>query len=182
MSPTEARFAVNSQARRRLKKQSGILKYLLLIAICASLLLAFKPELSRGVYVNMLSRGPDPNPGLTDMDGLYLMTIESKHMVRLRSENIRFEDLASRLQSIFRTRSERLLLVKVDGDIEVGDVIEILDTARSRVPLKFGLLTKNSTPTAAEPSLFMNRQFIYTQYFFAPLRKIPLKPRIVRNP
>jgi len=115
------------------------------------------------------------------MDGLYLMTIESTRMFRLRSEDIRFEDLASRLQTIFRTRSERLLLVKVDGDVEVGDVIEILDT-RSRVPLQFGLMTKNSTPTAAEPSLFMNRQFIYTQYFFAPLREIPLKPRIVRNP
>jgi len=58
MSPAEARFAVNSQARRRLKRQASILKYLLLIAIFASLLLGFKPELARGVYINMLSRVP----------------------------------------------------------------------------------------------------------------------------
>jgi hypothetical protein len=122
-----------------------------------------------GIYVTLLRRGPDPFPEVTDRDGLYIMTIQAKGVVRVRHEYIRVENLGNRLAEIFRTRTERLLLVKVvEGQVEFGDVIEVLDRASSRVQLQYGLITEGSTPTPAEPSLFMYGKSIYTQYVFPP--------------
>jgi hypothetical protein len=88
---------------------------------------------------------------MTDADGLYIMTILSKGNVRIRHEEIRFEDLGKRIEEVFRTRAERLLLVRVEGQVEFGDVVEALDRASSRVQLRFGLMTERTTPTPAEP-------------------------------
>jgi len=105
---------------------------------------------------------------MTDGDGLYIMTIQSKGIVRIRHEYIRVENLGNRLEGVFRTRAERLLLVNVEGHVKFGDVIEALDRASSRIQLQYGLITERSTPTPAEPSLFMYGKLIYTQYFLPP--------------
>ena len=139
------------------------------ITVFSLLFLGYTPQKpSAGIYVTLLRRGPDPFPGITDRDGLYIMTIQAKGVVRIRHEYISVENLGNRLAEIFRTRTERLLLVKVEGQVKFGDVIEVLDRASSRVQLQYGLITEGSTPTPAEPSLFMYGKSIYTQYFFPP--------------
>lgn len=115
--------------------------------------------------MTLLRRGPEPFPGATDGDGLYVMTILPKRCVRIRHEEIRFEGLGNRIEEVFRTRVERLLLVRVEGQVEFREVIEALDRASSRVRLRYGLITEGTAPTPAEPSLFMGGQLTYTQYF-----------------
>jgi hypothetical protein len=120
-----------------------------------------------GFYVSLLRRGPNPFPQMTDQDGLYIMRIQSRNVVLIRHKEIRVEDLGRRLEEVFRTRAERLLLVKVDGQIEFADLIRILDNASSQTKLQYGLITERTTPTPNEPSLFMHSKHIYTQYFFS---------------
>jgi biopolymer transport protein ExbD len=95
-------------------------------------------------------------------------TIQSNGVVRIRNESIHVESLGRRLEEVFRTRVERLLLVKVDGQVKFADMIDVLDRASSRVTLQYGLITERSTPTPSEPSLFMHDKLIYTQYFLSP--------------
>jgi hypothetical protein len=130
-----------------------------------------------GLSVTLLRRGPDPFPGYTDGDNLYIMTILPKHLVRIRNEHIPYEDLGNRIEKVFRTRTEKLLLVEVEGQLEYGDVIEVLERARSWVPLRFGLMTELTEPTPAEPSLFVDGEVVYTRYFFPPVAAIPLSKR-----
>jgi biopolymer transport protein ExbD len=149
-----------------------------LIAITVSSLLAVactSRKLSTGINVTLLRRGPDPFH-YTDADGLYIIAIQSKDVVRIRNEYVRIENLGTRLEEVFRTRVERLIFVKVEGQVQFADVIRVLDRASSRVQLQYGLITERSTPTPAEPSLFMHGEFIYTQYFM-PLRPMPLVRR-----
>lgn len=122
------------------------------------------------IIVTLPRRGPDPLPSMTDGDGLLLMSIQSKNVVRIRHESIRIENLGHRLQDVFQTRTERLLLVKVEGSVTFGDVMEVLDRASSRVRLKYGLITGRSSPTLSEPSLFMQGELVYTQYFIPTSR------------
>lgn len=119
-----------------------------------------------GISVTLLRRGPDPFPHMTDLDGLYIMTVLPGRKVRVRGEQITFDDLGKRIEEVFRTRAERLILVRVEGQVEYRDVIEALDRTSSRVRLHYGLMTKSSEPTPAEPSLFMGGKFIYRQYLF----------------
>ncbi len=138
---------------------------------------------STGIFVTLLSRGPNPYPRATDMDGLYLMTVLPGQCVRIRHEQIPFDDLGKRIEEVFRTRADRLLLVRVEGQVAFKDVIEALDRASSQVRLRYGLMTEHSEPTPAEPSLFMEGKFIYTQYFLSEGHPIPLvKRRTVPTP
>ena len=118
-----------------------------------------------GIYVSLLNRRSDPLPEATDQDGLDIMRIQSRDVVRIRQETIRVEDLGRRLEEVFRTRAEKLLLVKVEGQIEFADLIDVLDHASSKTKLQYGLITAHTTPTPAEPSLFLHGQHVYTQYF-----------------
>lgn len=138
-----------------------------MITLPSLLLLGCSPqEPSAGIYVTLLRRGPDAAPQSTDGVGLRTLTIESKDIVRLRGEHIRLGNPGNRLEEVFRTRAERLLLVKVEGPVMFADVIDVLQRASSHVPLQFALITARSTPTPAEPSLFMRGEAIYTQYVF----------------
>jgi biopolymer transport protein ExbD len=110
---------------------------------------AAKP--STGITVTLLHRGPDPHPGIIDADGLYLMTILPDRKVQIRHEQISFDALGQRVEEVFRTRAERLLLVRVEGQVEYQDVIDALDSASSRLHLRYGLMTDRSEPTPAEP-------------------------------
>jgi hypothetical protein len=113
---------------------------------------------------------------MTDGDGLYIMRIHSKDLVHVRNEGIRVEDLGRRLAELFQTRAERLLLVKVEGQVDLGAVIQVLDRASSQVRLQYGLITETTTPTPAEPSLFMSGKLIYTQEIFMPQDALPVHP------
>lgn len=135
---------------------------------------------SSGISVSLLRRGPAPTPGGTDGDALYVMTVLPKRCIRIRDEEVQFEDLADRIAELFSTRVERLLLVRVEGQLEFCDVIEALDRASSRVRLRYALITENTEPTRAEPSLSMDGQRIYTQYFL-PREPVPLVHRTPRH-
>ena len=114
-----------------------------------------------GIYVNVLRRGRNLSASKDESDN-YILTIISKRRVQIRGEEIPFENLDRRIQEVFRTRVERLLLVKVEGQVYFQDVVEILDRASSQTRLQFALMTKRVEPTAAEPSLFMAGEPIYT--------------------
>ena len=119
-----------------------------------------------GIYVNVLRRGANPHVSNDDSDNLYILTVMSKRRVRVRSEEIPFENLDRRIQEVFRTRVERLILFRVEGLVDFQDVVEVLDRASWRTPLRFALLTKQMEPTYAEPSLFMNGELIYSRCCF----------------
>src|SRR3954469_16897181 len=128
----------------------------LVVILCSPLFTGCnRQKPSTGVFVALLSRGPNPYPRITDMDGLYVMTVLPGRSVRIRHEQIPFEDLGKRIEEVFRTRAGRLLLVRVEGQVGFGDVIEALDRASSQVRLRYGLMTERSEPSPAEPSLFM---------------------------
>lgn len=88
------------------------------------------------------------------------MSIQAKDVVRIRHESIRVENLGHRIQEVFQTRTERLLLVKVEGPVTFGDVIEVLGRASFLVRLQYGLITERSSPTPSEPSLFMQGELV----------------------
>jgi biopolymer transport protein ExbD len=128
-----------------------------------------------GIYLSLLRRGPEAFPQATDQDGSYIMRIQSRDVVRIRQETIRVENLGRRLEEVFRTRAEKLLLVQVEGQIEFADLIDVLDRGSSQIKLQYGLITDRTAPTPTEPSLFMHGKHVYTQYFLTA-NPLPLRP------
>jgi biopolymer transport protein TolR len=63
--------------------------------------------------------------------------------VKLNQEDVRREDLETRLTQIYLTRAEKVALVRGDADVDFQYVAEVIDLAHHAGVQRIGLLTKD---------------------------------------
>jgi biopolymer transport protein ExbD len=89
---------------------------------------------------------PQPSPNTkVDPDVLartIVVSIDATRHVKINQEPIDERMLGSRLEDIFKTRSDRVMFVKGDPTLQFGDVAEIIDIAKGAGLDKIGLVTK----------------------------------------
>jgi biopolymer transport protein ExbD len=68
--------------------------------------------------------------------------MDAGHHVKINQEPIDIRTLGSRLEDIFKTRSDRVMFVKGDPTLQFGDVAELIDIAKGAGLDKIGLVTK----------------------------------------
>ncbi len=89
---------------------------------------------------------PQPSPNTkADPDVLartIVVSMDSTHHVKINQEPIDIRMLGSRLEDIFKTRSDRVMFVKGDPTLQFGDVAELIDIAKGAGLDKIGLVTK----------------------------------------
>jgi biopolymer transport protein ExbD len=65
-----------------------------------------------------------------------------KPLLKINQDEVSWNDLATRLTDIFKTRAERVMFVRGDDDVEFQDVAKVIDAAKgTQVIDKVGLLT-----------------------------------------
>jgi biopolymer transport protein ExbD len=87
---------------------------------------------------------PSPNTKVTDeiLNRTIVVSIDASHKVTINQEPVDIRLLSSRLEDIFKTRSDRVMFVKGDPTLVFGDVAEIIDIAKGAGLDKIGLVTK----------------------------------------
>jgi biopolymer transport protein ExbD len=90
---------------------------------------------------------PQPSPKDTKVDPDVLartivVSIDSGRRVKINQDPIDIRMLGSRLEDIFKTRSDRVAFVKGDPTLPFADVAEIIDIAKGAGIDKIGLVTK----------------------------------------
>jgi biopolymer transport protein ExbD len=90
---------------------------------------------------------PQPSPKNTKVDDDVLartivVSIDANHRIKINQEPMDIRMLGSRLEDIFKTRSDRVAFVKGDPTLPFADVAEIIDIARGAGIDKIGLVTK----------------------------------------
>jgi biopolymer transport protein ExbD len=63
-------------------------------------------------------------------------------VLKINNENVRREDLQTRLQDIFKLRGERVAFVRGDDDIDFQYVADVIDLAHGAGVQRVGLLTQ----------------------------------------
>jgi len=63
--------------------------------------------------------------------------------VKLNQEDVRWEDLETRLTQIYLTRAEKVAFVRGDADVDFQYVAEVIDLAHHAGVQRIGLLTKD---------------------------------------
>lgn len=63
--------------------------------------------------------------------------------VKLNREDVRWEDLETRLTQIYLTRAEKVAFVRGDADVDFQYVAEVIDLAHHAGVQRIGLLTKD---------------------------------------
>jgi biopolymer transport protein ExbD len=90
---------------------------------------------------------PQPSPKNTKVDEDVLartivVSIDADRRIKINQEPTDIRMLGSRLEDIFKTRSDRVAFVKGDPTLPFADVAEIIDIGRGAGIDKIGLVTK----------------------------------------
>jgi biopolymer transport protein ExbD len=90
---------------------------------------------------------PQPSPKDVKVDEevmsrIVVVSIDSGRRVKINQEPVDIRNLGSRLEDIFKTRSDRVMFVKGDPTLLFMDVAEIIDIAHGAGMDKIGLVTK----------------------------------------
>ena len=70
-----------------------------------------------------------------------VVTVNKDKSMLINTEPTDMAKLGPRLEEIFKTRAERVIFVKGDGDLEFQDVAKVIDTAKGVGIDKVGLMT-----------------------------------------
>ena len=71
-----------------------------------------------------------------------VVSIDANRQVKINQDPVDIRMLGSRLEDIFKTRSDRVMFVKGDPTLPFSDVAEIIDIAKGAGIDKIGLVTK----------------------------------------
>ena len=90
---------------------------------------------------------PQPSPKDVKVDPEVLahtivVSIDAGRRVKINQEPVDIRMLGSRLEDVFKTRSDRVMFVKGDPTLPFDDVAEIIDIAKGAGIDKIGLVTK----------------------------------------
>jgi len=90
---------------------------------------------------------PQPSPKDVKVDEEILartivVSIDSARRVKINQEPVDIRTLGSRLEDIFKTRSDRVMFVKGDPTLPFESVAEIIDIGKGAGIDKIGLVTK----------------------------------------
>ena len=89
---------------------------------------------------------PQPNPNAKPSEDVIARTvvvsIDAQRNVKINQDRVDIRELGTRLEDIFKTRSERVMFVKGDPALEFGVVANVIDIAKGAGIDKIGLITK----------------------------------------
>ena len=71
-----------------------------------------------------------------------VVSIDAERRIKINQEPTDLRSLGSRLEDIFKTRSERVMFVKGDSTLPFSEVAQIIDIAKGAGIDKIGLITK----------------------------------------
>ena len=95
--------------------------------------------------LDALAPQPSPKDAKVDPDVLartVVVSIDAGRHVKINQDPVDVRMLGSRLEDIFKTRSDRVMFVKGDPTLPFSDVAEIIDIAHGAGLDKIGLVTK----------------------------------------
>jgi biopolymer transport protein TolR len=84
---------------------------------------------------------PKKNQPEQDNNRTVVIVIEKDKSLKLNQDPIDMEHLGERLTEVFKTRAERVVFVKADGDLPFETVAKAIDVAKGAGIDKIGLMT-----------------------------------------
>jgi biopolymer transport protein ExbD len=83
-----------------------------------------------------------PPPAPDELNKTIVVTRDNTGALKVNQDEVEIQNLASKLQGIFKTRNDRTMFVNGDPDLLFNDVVEIIDIAKGAGVDKIGLMTE----------------------------------------
>ena len=89
---------------------------------------------------------PQPNPNEKQQDVVdnrtVVVSIDASRNIKINQDSVDKRMLGSRLEDIFKTRSDRVIFVKGDASLPFSEVADVIDIAKGAGIDKIGLITE----------------------------------------
>jgi biopolymer transport protein TolR len=120
-----------------------------LIDVLLTLIIVFMVVVSMDKEQGESTQIPQPDPqqkqNISQLRTIVLQVVWSKEdqppMVKINREEVRWEDLETRLAKIYLTRAEKVIFVRGDADVDFQYVADVIDVAHHAGVQRVGLLT-----------------------------------------
>jgi biopolymer transport protein TolR len=121
-----------------------------LIDVLLVLIIVFMVVVSMSKHKGLEAQIPQPAPDTSqppEIDRTIVIQVawsakDQPPILKVNQEEVRWEDLHTRLHDIFKQRAERVAFVRGDDDIDFQYVADVIDIARDSGVDRVGLLTK----------------------------------------
>jgi biopolymer transport protein ExbD len=89
----------------------------------------------------LVPQPPPPGKQAEPNDRTVVIVINADKSMQINNDPTDMARLGPRLMEIFKTRNERVVFVKADGNIDFGAVAQVIDVAKGSGIDKIGLMT-----------------------------------------
>jgi biopolymer transport protein TolR len=91
----------------------------------------------------LVPQPPPPNQPPPDPtnDPTVVVEVAKDHTLRINGQDVKEEDLSTKLEDIFKTRATKVLFVKGDPDVDYRYVAQAIDDAKGAGLDKVGIMT-----------------------------------------
>jgi biopolymer transport protein ExbD len=100
------------------------------------------PMLQKGVSVELANTTNPIDMKEADREDAVLVAVTRDGKFYLGQDNVRIEDLASKVNDLLTGRIEKTVFVRSDRRAKYGDVVQVVDNIRNAGVDKVGLLTE----------------------------------------
>jgi len=111
-----------------------------ILLVLLVIFMTISPTVSRGVDANIPQ--PPPSGPTHEAEDTIVLSMDRSGIIRINQSEVEESQLISRLQDIFKTRSDRTLFVQADNDLLFNNVAQLIDAAKGAGVVRLGLLTE----------------------------------------
>jgi len=125
-----------------------LIDVLLTLIVMFMIVVAMDPEHGEQTQIPQPSKNDksQPEPERTVVIQVVWTTKDQPPVIKINREDVRWEDLETRLTQIYLTRAEKVAFVRGDADVDFQYVADVIDQAHHAGVQRIGLLTKSRTP------------------------------------
>jgi biopolymer transport protein TolR len=132
-------MAMSLDKGKRLMSDINVTPFVDVMLVLLIIFMVTAPMMMQGVEVNLPTTKTAP---IKSQEDPLILTVDKKGDIYLENHLVKLEDLGKKVETIFKYRREKEILLRADKDIPYGMVIKVMAEVKRAGVTKLGMVTQ----------------------------------------